>query len=257
MSRLRSKLIAIKRGTEGLNAGRDKLHGWTVEHLRSLGARPSAVLDVGCGRGDDLERVRDAIPEAKVALHGLERGSVHLDTLHKRGIHAAQCNLEGEAFPWADGTFDVVIVNHVLEHLKDIFWVVSEMGRTLKPGGIGIIGVPNMASLHNRVLLMLGRQPTAIQVFSGHVRGFTPRSLRRFVERGGYFEAERLAGSNFYPLPVSLSPLVSRALPTLSVSITVKARRTTKAGRFVDNLQDQWFRHQYSWGRSAIPGASI
>lgn len=64
-----------------------------------------------------------------------------------------QLNIERDPLPFADESVDIFMANQVLEHCKEIFWIFSEVSRCLKPGGCFIIGVPNLAALHNRLLL--------------------------------------------------------------------------------------------------------
>ena len=56
-----------------------------------------------------------------------------------------------------------MIANQILEHTKEVFWIWHEIARVLAPQGQLILGVPNLASAHNRLLLLLGRQPTRDQ----------------------------------------------------------------------------------------------
>ena len=44
--------------------------------------------------------------------------------------------------PFADGTFDLVLCNHVLEHIEDDQVAIKELARVLRPGGIAILQAP-------------------------------------------------------------------------------------------------------------------
>lgn len=52
-------------------------------------------------------------------------------------IKADICNL-----PLEDNTFDVILCNHVLEHIPDHQKAMRELFRVLKPGGWGIVQIP-------------------------------------------------------------------------------------------------------------------
>jgi SAM-dependent methyltransferase len=51
-----------------------------------------------------------------------------------------QVDMTGMAFP--DASFDLVIANHVLEHVTDLAAGLSELARVLAPGGIAILQTP-------------------------------------------------------------------------------------------------------------------
>lgn len=52
-------------------------------------------------------------------------------------VKADICNL-----PFKDNEFDVILCNHVLEHVKDDKKAMSELYRVMKPGGWGIFQIP-------------------------------------------------------------------------------------------------------------------
>lgn len=52
-------------------------------------------------------------------------------------VKADICNL-----PFKDNTYDVILCNHVLEHIPDDTKAMQELFRVLKPGGLGIFQIP-------------------------------------------------------------------------------------------------------------------
>ncbi len=48
--------------------------------------------------------------------------------------------------PFDDNTFDVILCNHVLEHIPDDKKAMTELHRVMKPGGYGIFQIPLDAS---------------------------------------------------------------------------------------------------------------
>jgi len=177
------------------------------------------VLDVGAGHGDDLMLARAVNPKAR--LFAVEAHRPFVQNLVDNGIAVSVLDLERDRLPFDDGGCDVVIANQVLEHTKDIFWIFHEVSRVLRVGGKIIIGVPNLASLHNRILLLLGKQPSPIKSCSAHVRGFSRGDICMFLEkcfRGGY-ELEKFGGANFYPFPPMLARPLARLVPSMAWGI--------------------------------------
>ena len=111
------------------------------------------------------------------------------------------------------------------------------MQRILKPGGVFIIGVPNLASSHCRLMLLLGMMPPCIETFGPHVRGFTYKDFRWFIESGEYFKVENFDGSGRFSLLLFISKGMAKAFPKSDVGLFLKVRRTEKKeGRFSDIL---------------------
>ena len=204
---------------KGLNYGRHIIADFAgkIGHYET-------VLDIGAGKGDDLMIYKSKCESTKLlALEGYEP---NVSRLAERGIEVFLHNLEHDKFPFDDKSLDVVSANQILEHVKEIFWIFHEIARTLKIGGYFVLAVPNLASFHNRALLLLGRQPTQIQNHSAHVRGYTKPDLMQFIKIWGGFELVDFQGSNFYPFPPIIAKPLARIFPRAAWSIFLLLKKT-------------------------------
>ena len=84
-------------------------------------------------------------------------------------------------------TFDVIICNHVLEHIVDDYKAISELFRVLKPGGWGILQVPISLSLEKTYEDFSVTDPAERQVIFGqsdHVRIYAVDYIDRLRKSG-------------------------------------------------------------------------
>jgi len=93
-------------------------------HGRSLGR----VLDVGCGTGEILRRLRAGFDCVLAVGADLFDG-------HLRFAPAPVVRADGHRLPFADGSFDLVLVRHLLQALPDPALLLAEAHRVLAPGG--------------------------------------------------------------------------------------------------------------------------
>jgi SAM-dependent methyltransferase len=114
--------------------------------LRSRRGQPGRVLDVGCGRG----RLLQAFQRKGCEVTGTELSDDACRYAREvLGIPVRVGGLESLGFP--DGSFDVVVMWHVLEHVSDPRPTLAEVARILRPGGIFLVGVPNFGSPEARL----------------------------------------------------------------------------------------------------------
>jgi SAM-dependent methyltransferase len=213
-----------------------------LERARREGPAPQALLDVGCWDGAHTERYARLLG---CAAFGVEIFEAQARQAEARGIAVTRLDLEHARFPWADASMDVVVSNQVFEHLKNVWRPMSEVFRVLRPGGWLVLSVPNLASLHNRLLLALGRQPTSIRTLGPHVRGYAFGEIRNLVALGGCFRIERAVGVGFYPFAGSLAKAIARLWPGASHTTVLLARKAHEA---VEPPWVSWYRQERQAG---------
>jgi SAM-dependent methyltransferase len=181
--------------------------------LKKIEGSKQRLLDVGCWDGEFTKMYGDTLQTKE--NHGLDFFEAILDIARARKIQAHKIDLETELFPYSNDTFDVVVCNQVLEHLKQVYLPVSEIHRVLKVGGYAVISVPNLAASHNRALMLFGRQPATIRIMGPHVRSFTMHAFTQFLCHNDLFRCKQIAPVGMYPFPERIGSAFSRLLPSL------------------------------------------
>jgi len=175
-------------------------------------------VDIGCGEGGDLSIVRQHHPNAE--LFGVDFGLWNSDKIKALGVKPVVMNVENNTLPFEDESIDLIIANQVLEHTKEVFWINHEIFRCLKVGGTFFMGVPNVLSLHNRILMLFGHHPTCSKMTSGHIRVFSKRDVSSFYRNIGdsFCKIEQFYGSQFYPFPKTIARFLSKVFPAYAVA---------------------------------------
>ncbi len=190
-----------------------------INRFLSSAAPFRTVLDLGAGQGDDLLLAKNVNQTAEI--HAVEVYEEYAVRLREKGIEVHSLNIERDLLPFPDRTVDIIIANQILEHVKELFWIFHEIARVLPVGGKMILGIPNLASLHNRILLACGRQPSPLKNNSAHIRGYTRSDLIMFLNScfPGGFKLLKFGGSNFYPFPPVIARPLARMLPGMAWGI--------------------------------------
>jgi homoserine O-acetyltransferase len=117
----------------------------------------ASVLDLGCGRGGLLARLKE---RDHARLVGVELDEQQIIMCVRRGLDVIQADLDRGLHLFADGQFDCVVLSQTLQAVHDVQGVIAEI---LRVGRIGIVSFPNLA-YHKlrRVLADEGRAPRAL-----------------------------------------------------------------------------------------------
>lgn len=135
------------------------------------------LLDVGCGNGSFLYYMQ----EQSWQVHGVEIGQAGADYARQElGLDVFLGELHGTAFPAYH--FDLVTMWNVFEHLYDPAATLVEVKRILKPEGLLVITVPNLASWDTRVF---GPAWVGYDV-PRHLYTFSPATLGALLEQAGF-----------------------------------------------------------------------
>ncbi|RZQ65667.1 class I SAM-dependent methyltransferase [Amycolatopsis suaedae] len=141
------------------------------------------VLDLGCGAGRHAaEAYRRGADVVAVDVDETDLKHVR-DLLGGMPGHgrAAPVRADGFALPFADATFDRVIVAEVLEHIPDDRGLLAEAVRVLRPGGLLAATVPRWWP--ERICWALSEEYHRVE--GGHVRIYRRGQLLRLLRTAG------------------------------------------------------------------------
>jgi 2-polyprenyl-3-methyl-5-hydroxy-6-metoxy-1,4-benzoquinol methylase len=155
-------------------------------HAKLLAAVGTAqrVLDVGCSSG----YLAKPLSERGNTIVGIE-----LDPEAAREAEAF-CervlvgDVETMELPLEPGSFDVVLLGDVIEHLRDPVRALARLRPLLRPGGRLVLSTPNVANWAIRLSLLAGRwRYTERGILDrSHTHLFTRATLREALEEAGY-----------------------------------------------------------------------
>ena len=154
----------------------------------------ASVLDLGCGRGGLLARLKRGGHKRLVGIECDEEAVVACVRQHVDAIHA---DLDAGLPPFADGQFDYVLLSQTLQAVKDVERIIDDI---LRIGRMSIVSFPNFAYQPLRQMLAEeGRAPRAAGVLryewysTPNIRFFTIADFDQFCLAKGIRVHRRIA----------------------------------------------------------------
>lgn len=185
--------------------------GEIARMIKAVAPDNSRLLQIQPGHGRQTLLFRDQLADPRRPV--IYDGEDTRDPAVSAATDFRRVDVEAGAFPAADGDFDLVIWNRDLVTVKNLGHALREARRVLRPGGVLVVAVPNLAALHNRLLLLAGRQPTTLHIGNGdHVRGFAIRSMTEFLTRDLDLELLRVTGVGLAPVSAAVLPAPLRGI---------------------------------------------
>lgn len=150
--------------------------GREIKAVRKFTSIPNPhVLDIGCGTG----WTTSIWQKNGFTVTGLEPSQSRSDIARKTyGISVVHNHIEH--FKPTE-KFDVIIMRHLLEHIADPVSTLTAVKSFLKPNGILLIVIPNINCIGRYIF-----QENWEWVLPWHLHFYTPKTLRRLLEKTGY-----------------------------------------------------------------------
>ena len=152
-----------------------------IKQIASFYKPTAHILDVGCGTGALLERIRQTFPDA--VLHGLDISPKMLTIARNRNIHEVAFD-EGDAenLPYDNNSFDIVVCCSSFHHYPNPQKALAEFRRVVKPGGKLLIcdmDLPDIARLFANHILFPRQH-------KGDVHVYTRQEIKQLLRDQGW-----------------------------------------------------------------------
>ena len=138
------------------------------------------VLEIGCGDCELLLGLKRAFPAVKVTGIDLALPESARKACSSIGINLIESAVENVDL--GQETFDLVIMNQVIEHLWDPGLVLAKIQRALRPNGYVSLETPNLSGYDRR---LFGRSYWGAYYFPRHLNLFSFATLSEFLQKYG------------------------------------------------------------------------
>lgn len=206
----------------------DKLKTFAVQQLDG----GMDVLDVGCGTGDDVRSIAEIVG-ARGRVAGVDPSRAMIEEAKARGepSNVTFDVASAGALPYADGRFDAVRADRVMQHLREPEAAACELKRVSKHSGTVLLLDQDWGSL-----MISGAEPSTtkriVRTFGEHfARPWAGREAPGLLRRAGFPNVDFTAMVSTPVLPVAFVSILNPA-------VAVAAR----AGAIDTDAGEHWLR---------------
>jgi ubiquinone/menaquinone biosynthesis C-methylase UbiE len=153
-------------------------------------------LDIGCGEGGLVGFLKKKLKFNKIIACDID-----ITRFKTKGVKPIKVDVN-KGLPFKDGSIDIITCVELIEHIENFFYLIREIKRVLKKGGICILTTPNLNSWYSRIRYLFTGVPSYFDnrcyVGSGHINPIFDWNLIRFLDKEKlYYERYW----NKFPLP--------------------------------------------------------
>jgi methionine biosynthesis protein MetW len=185
----------------------------------------STVIDLGCGNGSLLQRLKQ---EKQVSGYGIELSETGVSICQQKGLQVIRGYID-EPLPFPDNAFDYAICNVTIQMVRYPEILLSEMKRVAR---FQIISFPNFAFYKNRIeMLLKGRMPKKMLFGyswynTGHIHQLSIKDFIELTQRIGGLKVIRLDTAETHN---KMKNLLIRLFPNLLCVVPIFILAKTEA----------------------------
>lgn len=144
----------------------EEIYNLMIEHIN----KNSRILDIGCAMGGLIKFLGG---KGFKNLYGIDLIKEYVDLTNDKNISVGSVY----DIPFEDDSFDVIVLDHILEHLTELKVVFEEIKRVLTDDGILVIGLPDASGYNNMIFWFTIRE---------HVQHFDLKHLKLLLDNCGF-----------------------------------------------------------------------
>ena len=144
------------------------------DFVKKYGLRKKKIIEIGCGKGEFLNLMRECGPD----VYGLEYGQESVDECDESGLRVEQGYIDSPDYLVSGGPYEAFFIMNFFEHVPEPNVLLKGVRNNLVEGGVGIVEVPNFDMILKNNLFS--------EFISDHLFYFTEETLTSTLRRNGF-----------------------------------------------------------------------
>lgn len=248
-----SNVPALIRYLEAISRtfAREKEATFRAQQLRA----GMAVLDVGCGIGDDVRAIANIVGSSGRVV-GVDASTEMIDEARSRGVpqNAEFVTAPSDTLPFASATFDACRAERVFQHLSDPVATARELHRVLRPKGSALVIDPDWETV-----MISGDMPETTRRV---IDAFTDRFMNPWAARNALAVFRKAGFRSAVARPIVSTPSLAQARWlfldwAIQTAIAERVASRDEAERWLTSLAQSDERGEFFCGVTGVATLAI